>query len=71
MVCKQISNTENLPPHVLRSVSKEVVSLSQEPPEGIKVHINHDDITDIQATVVGPGKESTQLNLSNYIICKD
>jgi len=53
-MASSISNSENLPPHVLRSVSKEVVSLSQEPPEGIQVHFNHDDITDIQATVVGP-----------------
>lgn len=26
------------------------------PPEGIKVHMNDEDITDIQATITGPGK---------------
>jgi len=51
-----MSNVENLPPHVLRGVSKEVVTLSQNPPEGITVHVNYDDITDIQATILGPGK---------------
>ena len=46
---------ENLPPHVLRGVSKEIVSLSQNPPEGITLHLNYDDLTDIQATIIGPG----------------
>lgn len=50
-----VSNVENLPPHILRSISKEVIALTQEPPEGIKVYMNHDDITDVQATINGPG----------------
>jgi len=54
MASSQVSNVENLPPHVLRGVSKEVVSLSQEPPEGIQFHLNYDDLTDIQATISGP-----------------
>lgn len=53
-----MSNVENLPPHVLRGVSKEIVALSQEPPEGIQLHLNYDDLTDIQATIAGPGNES-------------
>jgi ubiquitin-conjugating enzyme E2 S len=52
-----VSNVENLPPHVLRGVSKEVIALSQEPPEGIKIFINHDDITDVQASIIGPGNK--------------
>jgi len=48
------SNVENLPPHILRGVSKEVIALYREPPEGIKVFMNHDDITDVQATIIGP-----------------
>ena len=32
------------------------MALSQEPPEGIQLHLNYDDLTDIQATIVGPGK---------------
>ncbi len=50
------SNVENLPPQVVRKVSKEVVALAEDPPEGIKVFLNEEDITDIQATIEGPCK---------------
>ena len=36
-------------------MSKEVVALTEDPPEGIKVFLNEEDITDIQATIEGPG----------------
>lgn len=49
------SNVENLPPTVIRQISKEVVELAANPPEGIKLFINEEDITDIQATIEGPG----------------
>ncbi|XP_032832332.1 ubiquitin-conjugating enzyme E2 S isoform X1 [Petromyzon marinus] len=49
-----VSNVENLPPHVIRQVWKEVTELAREPPEGIKVYLNEDDITDVQATIEGP-----------------
>lgn len=48
------SNMENLPPQIIRKVSKEVLELAEEPPEGIKVFVNEEDITDIQATIEGP-----------------
>jgi ubiquitin-conjugating enzyme E2 S len=51
----QVSNVENLPPQVIRQVSKELSSLCQNPPEGIKVFTNDEDITDIQAAIEGPG----------------
>lgn len=35
-------------------VAKEVGKMMQSPPEGIKIHINEADITDIQATIEGP-----------------
>ncbi|XP_075931129.1 ubiquitin-conjugating enzyme E2 S isoform X2 [Petromyzon marinus] len=50
----EVSNVENLPPHVIRQVWKEVTELAREPPEGIKVYLNEDDITDVQATIEGP-----------------
>ena len=31
------------------------MGLAEDPPEGIKVFVNEDDITDIQATIEGPG----------------
>ena len=41
---------------MVRKVSKEVVALAEDPPEGIKVFLNEEDITDIQATIEGPGE---------------
>ncbi|XP_069783164.1 ubiquitin-conjugating enzyme E2 S isoform X1 [Narcine bancroftii] len=48
------ANVENLPPHIIRQVWKEVSTLSAEPPEGIKIITNEEDITDLQATIEGP-----------------
>ena len=46
---------ENLPPQIIRKVTKEVMGLAEDPPEGVKVFVNEEDITDIQATIEGPG----------------
>lgn len=51
----QISNVENLSPQIIRQLTKELHELVTEPPEGIKVQINEEDITDIQAYIDGPG----------------
>lgn len=48
------SNVENLSPQIIRQIAKEVASLAKDPPEGIKVYPNEEDITDIQATIEGP-----------------
>ncbi|PFX31857.1 ubiquitin-conjugating enzyme E2 S-like [Stylophora pistillata] len=48
------SNVENLHPQILKQVMKELRSLSCDPPEGIKILSNDEDITDIQATIEGP-----------------
>ncbi|GAB0202104.1 ubiquitin-conjugating enzyme E2 S [Grus japonensis] len=50
----QNSNVENLPPHILRLVYKEVSLLSSDPPDGIKLFPNEEDITDVQVTIEGP-----------------
>ena len=50
------SNMENVSPQVIRRVTKEVLELAESPPEGIKVFVNEEDITDIQATITGPGE---------------
>ena len=52
---QQSSNVENLSPQILRAVLKEMTELVKSPPEGIKVTINEQDITDIQAIIAGPG----------------
>ncbi|KAF7990093.1 hypothetical protein HCN44_009082, partial [Aphidius gifuensis] len=49
-----ISNVENLSPQIIRRVAKEMTELVAQPPEGIRVIINDDDLTDIQAVIEGP-----------------
>ncbi|XP_066998137.1 ubiquitin-conjugating enzyme E2 S isoform X2 [Anabrus simplex] len=49
-----MSNVENLSPQIIRQVVKELQSLVNDPPEGIKVTVNDEDVTDIQASLEGP-----------------
>lgn len=48
------NNVENLSPQIIRGVAKEMQDLVNHPPEGIKVQINEEDVTDIQAFIEGP-----------------
>ncbi|XP_007550067.1 ubiquitin-conjugating enzyme E2 S [Poecilia latipinna] len=48
------SNVENLPPHVLRLVYKEVSALAADPPEGIKIYPSEEDITELHTSIEGP-----------------
>jgi len=48
------SNVENLSPQVIRQVSKELSHLTLNPLEGIRVCINEEDVSDIQAIIDGP-----------------
>lgn len=48
------NNVENLSPQIIRGVVKEMQDLVNNPPEGIKVQINEEDVTDIQAYIDGP-----------------
>lgn len=48
------SNVENLSPHVIKQVTKELHKLVTEPLEGIKVVLNDEDVTNIQAIIDGP-----------------
>jgi ubiquitin-conjugating enzyme E2 S len=40
---------------VLKRLAKELQDLQREPLEGIKVVVNDDDVTDVQAVIAGPG----------------
>jgi len=42
-------------PQIIRQVTKELIDLQKNPPEGIKVIMNEEDVTDIQAIIEGPG----------------
>lgn len=48
------NNLENLSPQIIRGIVKEMQNLVENPPEGIKVQINDEDVTDIQAFIDGP-----------------
>lgn len=50
------SNVENLSPQIIKQVAREIHGLASNPPEGIKIFTNDEDITDIQATIEGPSK---------------
>jgi len=45
---------ENVSPHIIRQVTKELIEMQKNPPEGIRVLLNEQDITDIHATIEGP-----------------
>lgn len=47
-------NVENVNPQIIRQVAKELGELQKDPPEGIKIHVNEEDLTDIQASIEGP-----------------
>ncbi|XP_039559574.1 ubiquitin-conjugating enzyme E2 S-A-like, partial [Passer montanus] len=53
-VCPQTPNAENLPPQTLRLLCREVSLLSADPPDGIKVFPNDEDVTDLQVAIEGP-----------------
>lgn len=66
------NNVENLSPQIIRGVVREMQSLVSDPPEGIKVQINDEDVTDIQAFIEGPaGKQmvvkTSENNCSQYL----
>lgn len=50
-----MSNLENHNPQVIRQISKEVKNLTTEQLEGIRISVNESNLTDIQATIDGPG----------------
>lgn len=52
------NNVENLSPQIIRGVAKEMKELFSGPPEGIKVLVNEENITDIQAYIDGPAGKS-------------
>lgn len=66
----QNSNVENLPPHVLRLVYKEVSALAADPPEGIKIYPSEEDITELHTAIEGPGK-GCRMALAAHIVQGD
>lgn len=48
------SNVENFSPHVIKQISRELCELAHNPLEGIRVVVNEDDVTSVQADIDGP-----------------
>ncbi|KAF9907922.1 hypothetical protein BX616_000288 [Lobosporangium transversale] len=46
---------DSISPAAQRKVTRELYALEQDPPEGIRLILNEDSITDIQAWIQGPG----------------
>ena len=61
---------ENFSPQIIRQVAKELCELTKEPPEGIKISYNDEDITDIKASIEGPGNKNYTLHflLQNILL---
>ncbi|XP_047310835.1 ubiquitin-conjugating enzyme E2 22-like [Impatiens glandulifera] len=49
-----MATNENLPPNVIKKLAKELKSLTESPPEGIRVNVNDDDFSIIYADIEGP-----------------
>jgi len=67
------SNVENLSPQIIRQVTKELYELTNSPPEGIRVLLNEEDVTDIQAQLDGPAGTPYEGGLFRvrFILSKD
>ncbi|CAN0910221.1 Ubiquitin-conjugating enzyme E2 22 [Linum grandiflorum] len=50
-----MATNENLPPNVIKQLARELKSLDESPPEGIKVGVKDDDLSVIYAEIEGPG----------------
>ena len=60
---------ENISPGVVMNIAKELRKLSTAPPEGIKVLMNEEDVTDITADIQGPGGAHAPCPASRDRVC--
>lgn len=58
------ADTENISPGITIAIAKEMRKLCQEPPEGIKVQLNEEEVTDIVADITGPGARRARVRLT-------
>ena len=54
-LARAMPNIQSLTPQALRLLSKEVVSLRNEPPEGVRIVVDEEDLTAMEGWVQGPG----------------
>jgi ubiquitin-conjugating enzyme E2 S len=51
-----LTSPQALTPQALRLLSREMVTLRSEPPEGVRIVVDEDDISAIEGWVQGPGE---------------
>ena len=51
----QASTNENLDPTAIKKIMRDLMDFQKAPAEGIKLIVNDDNISDIHATITGPG----------------
>lgn len=47
---------QSLTPTALRLLSREIVTLRKEPPEGVRIVVDEDDLSELEGWVQGPGE---------------
>lgn len=57
---------QSLTPQALRLLSKEIVSLRNEPLEGVRVVVDEEDLTAMEGWVQGPCKSKSGRHTSRY-----
>lgn len=63
-LARVMPNEQSLTPQALRLLSKEVVSLRNDPPEGVRIVVDEEDLTAMEGWVQGPG---TCFDLSMFL----
>lgn len=48
---------QSVPPAVVRRIMRELKDLEKNPPEGIRIQTNDEDMLDVTGIVEGPGEE--------------
>jgi ubiquitin-protein ligase len=47
---------QSVPPAVMRRVMRELNELEKNPPEGIRIQMNDEDMLDVTGIIAGPGE---------------
>lgn len=51
----KLTVVQSLTPQALRLLSKEIVTLRSDPPEGVRIVVDEEDLTSLEGWVQGPG----------------
>ena len=54
--CIGPTHTQSLTPQALRLISREMVKLRSDPPEGVRIVVDEEDLSNMEGWVQGPGE---------------